>query len=379
MKEFAFHEAVSNAQKFGGLRPFPTRQNARYSPLPNAEAGMVMPLAVPRFKVTPGDKTFSIGPCFLRNVETHLRDEFGCRSPVLDMDSLDVETGSRGPFILNEYNLQTLCQRIHWACGEVDLPDDLGIDMSMTTEGYRDLLITAISAEVPLDLLFTRREHIKDAYAHLVGADTVFLAPGNAESWFDRKYDRYINTMPALASSMAEPDRFAFRRAEYQDAFELLKQAVSCLLRHGVKKVFLIVAPTPQIVSLAGDDVFTANGYAKSVLRCAVEAVWKGTEQVDYIPLFEMANSAGTAGYIGNSFQFSELPAFLRFLGENYVSARTAPTESSRDIIAHAIHLAERGRLDRDVYEAMSAAIAESGNGSVMDLLERAWDKGQGL
>ena len=271
--------------------------------------GVLLPKLWPRFKLAPGEKIFTIGSCFAREIEKRLVsrgfDLPVCRYPVPDM--------------LNEYNAGTILQRIESVFGGFSYEGEMGIEQ--TDKGYLDLFLHIHQTPVELPMLHYRRQVIAEIYNELKAADTVVITLGLTETWFDTIHQCYVNKAPSRAAVAREPDRFQFHRMDVADVIDRVSNSIALINANGQKKILLTVSPIPIEATFSGTTAIVANSYSKAVLRVVVEQMIRQYENVDYFPSFEIATSGGMAHYIDDNVHITEelVEVIINHMMANYL------------------------------------------------------------
>ncbi len=244
--------------------------------------GVLLPKLSPRFEIGPKEKIFTIGSCFAREIETRLTAR-GFDVPIATFPN---------PHMLNEYNAGTILQRIESVYGMFDYPEGMGIEE--TDKGCFDLFLHIAQAPVTMEVLLYRRRLIADLYQQLKAADTVVITLGLIETWFDTRFQCYVNKAPSRAMVMREPERFQFHRMDVEDVSARVSNALQLINSHSPnKKIILTVSPIPIEATFSQSNAIVANSYSKSVLRVVAEKMVADFDNVDYFPSYEMALSGG--------------------------------------------------------------------------------------
>lgn len=79
---------------------------------PRVEDQLIIPSLSPRFQLNRGDRVFTIGSCFAREIEEHL---YGFDLPTRELVLGPELVQGRPNGVLNEYNAASMTQRIEWA------------------------------------------------------------------------------------------------------------------------------------------------------------------------------------------------------------------------------------------------------------------------
>lgn len=272
------HEAVSNrktnpAAGWGG-RGGPNR---------------VEPVALPRFevpfKLRPGEKIFTIGSCFARNVETELSRR-GFQLPVWELfkrpDFAKLNLG-----IINNYGTPSIYNEIAWAFGEAPFVPKHHI-LEVREGKFADIHLEPSLRPEPFEAVLGRRTAIAEAYRTAASCSVVIMTLGLAELWFDSATGFYLNVAPRPSLIEKHPGRFQLHVLSFEEAFDYLDRAIAILRRNAPSlNVLLTVSPVPMMSTHRPIDVMVANTYSKALLRTAAETVVTKYDFVAYYPSFE--------------------------------------------------------------------------------------------
>lgn len=255
--------------------------------------GVLCPAISPEFRIVPGQRIFTIGSCFARNIEKLLD---GYEVPTRKYNAPEGDPlAPRGNTVLNEYNPGTMAHRITVALEGGDsnrgiLPDG---------DEFADYLITG-QVSSSRDLVVQRRSEIDSVYKQLRGSDVLIITLGMTECWFDKETDLYLNRAPAAFAfrNPGKNHRFEFRILNVDDCVELLLPSLRKLVSGVIGKVILTVSPVPLRRTFGITDAVTANTLSKATLRCAARELVDSLPDIDYFPSYEMVTT-----YIGNPFK----------------------------------------------------------------------------
>ena len=265
-----------------------------YSNWPKRDGGdnRVEPIAKPMFRtarqVSPGDKIFTIGSCFARNVEQEL-DKRGFRLPAWDVIKQDPEFTKFGPNILNNYAVGSIYNEVAWAFD----PSYEFVDEASFFEIYPgkfiDIHLNRGFKPASLDTVRARRAAITAVYRQISNCPLVIITLGLAESWFDTKTSVYLNARPHHAMFSKNPGRYELHVMDYADVMRCLHDTFELLQANLCPdgKVLLTISPVPLQSTYRDCDVMVANTYSKAVLRAAAEEITASYDFVAYYPSFE--------------------------------------------------------------------------------------------
>ena len=250
--------------------------------------GLVMVTSKPGFQICPGDRIFTMGSCFARNIERRL-GEIGFATVMYDEGLLkELQALGHDLGYMNKYNSASIRAEMGWALGAPRPPEDhvllpLG-------EGAHDLFAYPGTKFVQsLENVRTARRIIESRAARIRDCRIVILTLGLAEVWYDAVSGLHINAAPPKSAIVAEPDRFFLDVYSYEEIVADL-EAIHALLDsqgHPDFHMLITVSPVPMRMTFRPLDAMAANGYSKAVQRAAIEAFVSAHDNVDYFPSFE--------------------------------------------------------------------------------------------
>jgi hypothetical protein len=303
----AFHQLYDNIRK-------KTHQIPPKSDKVQQNGSCLLPKVFPKFHITPGQKIFTIGSCFARNVEKELIDA-GYKVPVAGFKLNANELGHPDPHALNEYNAGTLIQRLENLTGVRPYTDEMGLELS--EKGYRDLFLHYQCEPVTLERLLERRKQIDELYQEIMDSDVVIITLGLIECWYDSKFDCYLNAAPSLTFLNENPGRFFFRRMDLEDVMPRLSKVVEVLKD---KNILITVSPIPLEATFMPQHAVLSNCYSKSVLRVCSEMLYTKYPNVDYFPSYEIVMSGGVHVFVENNVHVQDIAikSIMKHLMSNY-------------------------------------------------------------
>lgn len=248
-------------------------------------------LAAPHYRssfvLEPGQKIFTIGSCFARNIESELAErgfEIPTRAFAVDKSEWVRDPGE----LLNNYVPGAVTPQIRWAFGleKYDL-DIHGVELAPGR--YIDPYLAPASRPIPAREILARRESLDTLYRQLATSDAIVITLGYVEAWFDRKSGYYVNAPPPIAILRSAPERFELHVLDYDQVYASLEELIALMNRVCPKdyRIILTVSPAPLHLTFTDDDISVANTYSKSVLRAAAGAICARHAHIDYFPSYE--------------------------------------------------------------------------------------------
>jgi len=300
---------------------FPTKSE------PAGRSGRLLPGIEPGFQLVRGEKVFTIGSCFAREIEQRLL-RAGFDVPVTGFRTPSDEFPHPGPHLLNEYNSGTILQRIESAYGSFIPTNEMGLE---EVDGrYLDLFLHIHQKPVTLERLIERRAEINQLYKTLHDSSVLVLTLGLVETWYDKLHDCYLNKAPSKHSIAAQPGRFFFRRMDVEDVLDRMARCIRLVNENGPKKILLTVSPVPIEATFTRSNAVLANAYSKSVLRVAAQVLTEIFDNVQYFPSFEIATSGGVDSFLADNVHVTPetVDAIMKYLFDHFIESKEAKPAS---------------------------------------------------
>ncbi|MCP5080279.1 MAG: hypothetical protein GY948_01125 [Alphaproteobacteria bacterium] len=242
----------------------------------------------PNFHLESGEKIFTIGSCFARNIEKALA------SRGFDVVTRRILSAGHTLFrhranILNNYGVPSILNELTWALDE-DRPFDAEANLfELYPDRFVDIHLPAAIRPASRDEVLERRKVITDITGEVKNCRVVVMTLGLTEVWFDRQSGLYLNYSPRRALVAKHPDRFELHVLSYADTLTYLRQIVAVLKQKcgSAQRLLLTVSPVPLTATYTGRDVLVANGLSKAVLRTAADEIIAENDHIDYFPSYE--------------------------------------------------------------------------------------------
>jgi tetratricopeptide (TPR) repeat protein len=250
------------------------------------------PLAKPGFKpsfdLVAGERVFTIGSCFARNVENAL-EKCGFQLPTRAIIRVDPQFAQIGQNILNNYGVPSILNELRWALDPAYPFSEEMAFFEVTPGKFVDAHLNQAIRPAPIEVVRARRRAIQAAYQAIGDCRVIIMTLGLAECWYDRLTSTYLNTPPRRALIRVHGDRFELHVLGYEEVLAGLSETFDLIRRYGHPdhRVILTVSPVPLGATFRSDDVMSANSYSKAVLRTVAEVIALGNDRVDYYPSFE--------------------------------------------------------------------------------------------
>jgi hypothetical protein len=289
------------------------------------EKEIFQPFLNPRFKFPKQSKFFMIGSCFARGLEAALNGAgFQVKSLSKDLDQyLPDRPGVTALGATNRYNTASIYNEVLWALDPsapfpedalVDLDDGLCVDPHMTP----------VFSLADRDTTLARRNIFNAINKNLAEVDVVIVTLGLVEVWIDSALGLVTNVTPDPRLLRKHPNRFHFKRLNFQENFQMLENIHELLHRFGKPdhKIIVTTSPVPLSNTFENEDIVIANTYSKSALRTAATEWAEAHENIDYFPSYEIVmNSARRRAWMDDKRHVrGELAQFImKLFVKNYI------------------------------------------------------------
>lgn len=356
---------LSAAEAFANLKINPHGHWPRADDPDNRFAHFADPAFHTRLKLTPGQRIFTIGSCFARNVEVALAAR-GFEIPMLDFTIDKQEWGGDPLAVLNTYVPAVIAPQIRWAFGMEAF--DLDRHGAEVRPGrFVDLQLTSGFRPMPAPAVLARRERINAIYRELAASQAVIVTLGLIEAWFDRRSGSYINAAPPKSVAAADPGRFELHVQDYDQVLAELRVLMTLLAEvcPADHRIILTVSPVPLEATFTRGDVAVANCYSKAVLRASAGAIVAELDHVEYFPSYESVTLSERAIAFAED-QIHIATPLVDFNVDRMIHRYTeaANAETSAQIIARARdeRQARRPAVGLKILQAAWAAHPEDGD-----------------
>lgn len=276
---------VKRAARDNPMSEWPRPQGGR--PRDLVEGALAAPTVEPSFRLTPGERVFTLGSCFTRAMEDHLAP-LGFDVPCHGFAVPEIErNGPRPNSVLNQYVPSVMLQELRRALADspeenaaqclVPVGDDQVVDMQLLA-----------SPPVTSGRGAARRHEVETLFRQAFDSDVAIMTLGQTEAWWDDDSALFCNQMPTGAVLDAHPDRFFFRPMTMDDVVAAVSETCVLLLGGRVDRIILTVSPVPISRAWGQRDALTAYVFSKSLLRVAAERVAADFAAVDYFPSYDI-------------------------------------------------------------------------------------------
>lgn len=253
-------------------------------------ANRVEPIASPHFDfeldLEPGDKIFTVGSCFARNVEGRLATA-GYRLPMRDLMD-DRSFAGVHPRALNNFSTPSIWNELGWATGELQFDADQAI-VEYGSGKWLDLHVTHNVQPAPRETVLRRRSAITKAYGSFKDCKLIIVTLGLVEVWYDNVAGTYLNSLPPPPLVRRYPERFELHVLSHDETLDYCDRAIGLLRKYGRSDAVVLMSVSPVALGITHrpEDVMVANCYSKSVLRTVTEEMVARYDNVHYFPSYE--------------------------------------------------------------------------------------------
>jgi len=244
------------------------------------------PAFSPSFALEAGEKIFTIGSCFARNIE-HALAKHGFDVITLGLQWPDKEFDFHGHGVLNNYGVVSIENELRWALDPERPFDPAANILQVAPDKYLDPHLSVRPTAMARMLEY--RNAVTGMSRRVVECRVVIMTLGLSELWYDRHTSTYLNLTPPRRMVMQNPDRFEVRLLSFAETLASLENVVALLRGHSRvdQRLLLTVSPVPLNHTHSDRDVIEVNCYSKSVLRTAAEHLAATYDHVDYFPSYE--------------------------------------------------------------------------------------------
>ncbi|HTT97549.1 MAG TPA: GSCFA domain-containing protein [Rhizomicrobium sp.] len=278
---------ISGADAIANIRANP---NGEWPAREPADTNRLQPYCKPAFSPTftliPGEKIFTIGSCFARNIESAL-EKRGFDVVTRSLEWPDKFFDFHGQTVLNNYGVVSIENELRWAL-DPDRPFDPKTNiLQVAPEKYLDPHLSVRPTN--MERMLAYRAAVTGVSRRVVECRVVIMTLGLSELWFDTLTGIYLNLAPPRRLVMQNPGRFEVRLLNFEETLAATENVIALLRQHcrADQRILLTVSPVPMSATHSERDAIVVNSYSKSVLRTAAEHVAAAHAHIDYFPSYE--------------------------------------------------------------------------------------------
>lgn len=259
------------------------------APSRTGKAGF-LPNIKPKFKMADGEKLFTIGSCFAREIENAMRPygyTFSTQDPA-NRVSEDECTSATGFF--NKFTTASMLNEVRWALSEgTSFPEDGFIETARGRWIDGQMHASFATRERAVEV----RRNISKVFSDIRNVDYLVLTLGLVECWYDAATDLHLNVAPEIGTIRKFPGRFSLKILDYATNLKWMEEIYSIVKAVKPSMRFIVtVSPVPLAATFTGDDIAVANNYSKSTLRAVAGDFVIDRDDADYFPSYEIVTES---------------------------------------------------------------------------------------
>jgi hypothetical protein len=238
-----------------------------------------------RFQFDVAAKVFTIGSCFAREVENHLRlrgMKLLSAVPVLPGSNYEIGGQDRTGY-QNVYTPGSVLEAIR-----LNFADDAFHSLVRDGDQGYDLLTSGL-LPLPMDDVRKIRGGLIETYRRLEQTDILVVTLGYNESWSYLPSGSFINWVPSSMPLRRRIEEFGFETLSYERSRALLSEGLELVKKLAPAcKVILTVSPVPLTATFSSRSIVLANQQSKSTLLAVATSLRDELDFVDYFPSYEL-------------------------------------------------------------------------------------------
>lgn len=303
-------------------------------------------------------RVMSAGSCFAANIVPHL-ESAGYRyvrtetAEANDRFGYELYSAAYG----NIYTPRQWLQLIDRAEGRLHPCEDRWVTPDAVIDPFRPGLPYPAESEEEFDLL--TRSHLDRVLAAILECNVFIFTLGLTESWVSTLDGAVFPACPGTIAGSFDPQRHRFVNFAVSEVVADILGFIDRMraIQPGLK-IVLTVSPVPLVATAAGQHVYTATVYSKSVLRAAAGEVVSARQDVLYFPAYEIVTGPGAENHFADDRRTVTADAV-----ETVVDAmlrRSEPAASGNDgdrDRSRALKQLSRQLAERECEEAMNETI----------------------
>lgn len=278
---------ISGVDAIANIRGNPVGE---WPPREPADTNRIEPFCTPEFSpsfsLQPGEKVFTIGSCFARNIERALENQ-GFDVVTLGLEWPDKFFDFHGHTVLNNYGVVSIENELRWALDPERPFDPAPNILQLAPDKFLDPHLSV--RPTSLDRMLAYRKAVTDVTRKVVDCRVVIMTLGLSELWYDTKTGIYLNLAPPRRMVLQNPGRFEVRLLDFPETMAALENVIALLRQYcrADQRILLTVSPVPMNATHSERDVIVVNSYSKSVLRAVAEHAATAHSHIDYFPSYE--------------------------------------------------------------------------------------------
>jgi hypothetical protein len=253
------------------------------------------------FHLSRGDKIFTIGSCFARNIEDSLI-KHELFFPIMHYQPQPDEFGGPRPRgILNKFTPGCMLEDILWV-------NSIILDEKSFEKETRDRFFFPVDNGLVVDLglqayvpvtearFWQRRMDILALYKQIAECKASILTFGLVEQWYFK--GRVIQHAPVIKEMLQARQDFSFSFLNDVEIRQTLEQIIQAMRRMNPDLMIIFtVSPVPLLSTFSNYHVLLANNLSKSRLLTAAHFFVNSYQGVEYFPSFDIVQLFGRDGF----------------------------------------------------------------------------------
>lgn len=289
------------------------------------DGSIIVPYIEPSFTLNKGDKVFTIGSCFARNIEEYL-DVLGFKVPTLSFNAPYCESPNRPNGVLNKYTPSAIFEELNWAVNVINnstsFADSIEQFKFEDPNGVIDLQLGY--HYVSQARFVERRRQLLELWREGLASDCITITLGLTERWVDTETGLSVSGAPSVRSMAKQRGRFVFSPLTFSESYELIKNSIDLIRSVSPNaKILITTSPVPLQKTFRDKDVLIANQASKSKLRAVCDEIVENVSHVDYFPSYEMITYASPKEPFGKDLRHvrdNAVGEVISLLSEHYFS-----------------------------------------------------------
>lgn len=239
---------------------------------------------VPKFQLDNTSNVYTIGSCFARNIERHLKEQ---KIPFLSgVPNVPGEYFKIGGMDRTGYQNVYTPGSVFEMSRLIARTDE---NHSIVESGglFYDLLTHGLNGQ-ELATVKTIRKGLLNTYNKLKETQILIITLGYTEAWYYKPDKSWVNQSPAEPKLRKLAKDFSFEMLDEIKVYKLLCDAIENFkcINPNLRFIFT-VSPVPLTSTFTRDHIAIANQRSKSILHCVSQRLWRTFDNVDYFPSYE--------------------------------------------------------------------------------------------
>lgn len=248
-------------------------------------SGVVNVKHTPKFKLSKKSNFFTIGSCFARNVELHLRRNkvpLQSKAPIVSGEYFTKGGGDRNGYqnVYTPGSVLEFSRLVQHQNPYHSIVSKEGKHYDLLTHGLLGLN-EASCREI--------RHGLIEMYRKISASEVIVITLGYNEAWYYKPDNSWVNRSPAEPNLRPLAADFQLVLLSYQQIRSMLAEAIENFRTINPDiKFILTVSPVPLHSTYSQDDILIANQRSKSALHAVTQDLCLNDDGIDYFPSYEI-------------------------------------------------------------------------------------------